>query len=253
MTATQDLEGRVAVVTGGARGIGRATCIALARRGAHVAVADLDVADAASVSDEVRAAGGIAEAFPCDVRSQTSMDALMTAVIDRLGRLDVLVPNAGVASRAFVHELEEAEFERLLDVNLLGVFRTCRAALPSLYAQRRGTIVIVASDASKEGEGGAAAYTASKFGVLGFMESLAEESRDRGVRVNAVCPTGVRTALSLTLTRADGSPYDSSSWLDPEEVAEVIAFLASDASGAMTGTSVDIPGGVRSADGSARA
>jgi NAD(P)-dependent dehydrogenase (short-subunit alcohol dehydrogenase family) len=205
------------------------------------------------VADEIVAAGGVAEAFSADVRSQASMDALVEAVVDRFGRLDVLVPNAGVASRAFVHELEEAEFDRLLDVNLLGVFRTCHAALPFLYAQGRGTIVIVASDAGKEGEGGAAAYTASKFGVLGFMESLAEEARDRGVRVNAVCPSGVRTALSLTLKRADGVPYDSSSWMDPEEVAEVIAFLASDASSAMTGTSVDIPGGVRSASGIARA
>ncbi|MEO8463643.1 MAG: SDR family NAD(P)-dependent oxidoreductase [Chloroflexota bacterium] len=240
-----ELEGRLAVVTGGAAGIGRATCLALASRGARVAIGDVDVANAIAVVEAITARGGEAAAFHVDVRDQASVDAFISAATERFGQVDIVVPNAGVASRAFVHELEEEEFRRMLDINLLGVFRTCRAALPGLYERRAGTIVIVASDAGKRGEGGAAGYTATKFGVLGLMESLAEEARTYGVRVNAVCPSGVKTALSLSLERADGTRYDSTSWMEPEEVAEVIAFLASDRSRALTGTSVDIPGGVR--------
>jgi NAD(P)-dependent dehydrogenase (short-subunit alcohol dehydrogenase family) len=132
----------------------------------------------------------------------------------------------------------------MLDVNLLGVFNCCQAVLPAFYSRGRGNIVIIASNSGKTGFASNAAYCASKFGVLGFMESLAAESRPRGVRVNAICPAGVKTRMGDGLREADGRLLDQAGFMAPEEIADVALFLASDQSRAIHGQSLNVYGGV---------
>jgi 3-oxoacyl-[acyl-carrier protein] reductase len=160
------------------------------------------------------------------------------------GGLDIVVAAAGIQRRYFVHDLPPAEFQAMLDVNLLGVYNVCQAVLPHFYARRSGNIVIIASNSGKAAYAYNAAYCASKFAVLGFMESLAAEAKPYRVRVNALCPAGVQTPMGDGLLEADGRPVDMSHFMAPEEVADVALFLASDQSRAIHGQALNVYGGV---------
>jgi meso-butanediol dehydrogenase/(S,S)-butanediol dehydrogenase/diacetyl reductase len=197
-----ELEGSVAIVTGAARGIGRGIAIELARSGCDVGIGDLlgdpDTAKAAQQTvTEVEALGRRAIAVACDVAQQSDCDALVRATREELGRLDVVVCNAGIMQIGGVSDITSEQWRRILDVNLTGVFHTCKAALPHLTEQGRGAIVNVASMAGLRAGSGRVAYSASKFGVVGLTESLAAEVAHRGVRVNCVCPSFTRSAMSI--------------------------------------------------------
>jgi len=197
-----ELEGRVAIVTGGARGIGQGIAIELARAGADIVVGDLvdraELADdAAKTVAQVEAQGRKALTVRCDVTREEDCDALVAAALEAFGRLDVVVCNAGVMGISPVAETTLEEWERVLRVNTTGTFLTCRAALPHLTSQGEGSIVNIASVAGLRASGGRSQYTASKFAVVGFTQALAAEVAKDGVRVNCVCPSSVRSAMTV--------------------------------------------------------
>jgi meso-butanediol dehydrogenase / (S,S)-butanediol dehydrogenase / diacetyl reductase len=245
----RDLDGRVAVVTGGARGIGRAIVDALAVRGADVVVADLDPDMA-----------GEAEAVRVDVTDEASVRGLVRDVIERHGRLDILVNNAGVSRSVAFVDIDEAEWDRVFAVNVKGVYLACRAVVPHMMQRRSGKIVNISSMVGKEAIPLFVHYSASKFAVLGLTQGLAKEMAPYDVNVNAVCPGVVRTPLweplldQLSATKGitrdeafdefvSGIPLGRPQ--EPEDIGEVVAFLASDRARNMTGQGINVTGGMQ--------
>ncbi|MDN7671702.1 SDR family NAD(P)-dependent oxidoreductase [Burkholderia oklahomensis] len=192
---TTPLEGQVAVVTGGARGIGRGIALSLAAAGADILLADLLDDALEATARDVRALGRRAATLKVDVTQEAQVEAMIAHTIDALGGLDILVNCAGVISIRPVAELTERDWDFVMDVNAKGTFLGCRAALPHLKAQQRGRIINVASIAGKEGFPNLAHYSASKFAVVGFTNALAKELARDGVTVNAICPGIVRTYM----------------------------------------------------------
>jgi NAD(P)-dependent dehydrogenase (short-subunit alcohol dehydrogenase family) len=242
-------QGNVAIVTGGASGIGRATVLALAREGAAVAIADINAEAAARVQAEVEAAGGRALAIPTDVSSAAAVDRLFDRVAATFGRLDILVCDAAVYLAKFIADTTEDEFDRLVAVNLKGVFLCCRAAVPHLIAAGGGRIVNVSSGAAIRGYPFTPAYSASKAGILGLSKALALELAPRNILVNVVVPGMTDTPMA----RAGVTPeqWDASSRAanplgragQPEDVADVIVMLTRAATRHMTGQTVMANGG----------
>ncbi|MEX2236819.1 MAG: SDR family NAD(P)-dependent oxidoreductase [Dehalococcoidia bacterium] len=212
-----ELNGAIAIVTGGARGIGAGIATCLAREGARIAIADLpSVREAAEgTKSQLCALGVEAETFDVDVSSETQVQAMVAAVIERFGRVDILVNNAGVIRIAPVPSMEEADWDLIFDVNVKGTFLCAKAVAPHLIAQQSGRIINLASMAGKSGSPGVSAYCASKFAVIGFTQSLAHEMGPFNVTVNAICPGEVKSymwdeVLSPVLAASRGvSPDDA--------------------------------------------
>lgn len=217
------LLGQVAVVTGAGRGIGHATAMALAREGATVVLAARTRQQLAATAAEIRETGGAALAIPTDVTQDAAVEAMVEQAIAELGRLDILVTAAGVASFGPVSGTKPADWDGMLAVNLRAVMVTCRAVLPIMIRQRRGTIINVASVAAQRAIPGAAVYTATKAGVVGFSRVLAEELRSERVRVGVLVPGAVDTPLWDAIP---GSP-DRSRMLRPADVARAAVLMAS--------------------------
>ncbi len=216
------LLGSAALVTGGTRGIGRAVAAALVGQGASVVLTGTGREPAERVATELTEAGpGRAFGTGCDVRDERSVEALAGFARDRLGRLDLLVNNAGIGIYRPVPELTLTEFREVVETNLIGAFAVIRACLPLLEASR-GAVVTIGSLAGRHPFRGGAAYNASKFGLLGMTEALMLDLRDRGVRVSTVMPGSVATGF------AGRSPGDGADWkLAPEDVAEAVLAVAS--------------------------
>ena len=196
------LEGRKAIITGAAQGIGRGIAEELARAGCDVVIGDLlDRPETAKAASEAVAAietlGRRALAVQCDVRSEDDCDALVRCATEQLGGLDILVCNAGIMQIGGVSDITSEQWKRVLDVNLTGTFQTCRAALPHMLAEGNGAIVNIASTTGLRTSGERVAYSSSKFGVVGLTQSLASEVAPKGVRVNCVCPSFVRSGMSI--------------------------------------------------------
>jgi len=217
------LEGRAAIVTGAGRGIGHATATALAREGATVVLAARTRQQLAATAAEIRESGGEALAIPTDVTQDAAVEAMVEQAMAELGRLDVLVTAAGVAAFGPVVATKPADWDGMLMVNLRAVMVCCRAVLPVMIRQRRGTIINVASVAAHRAIPGAATYTATKAGVIGFSRVLAEELRAEGVRVGVLVPGAVDTPLWDTIPN---SP-DRTRMLRPEDVARAAILMAS--------------------------
>jgi 2-hydroxycyclohexanecarboxyl-CoA dehydrogenase len=244
------LEGQTALVTGGASGIGAATVRRLAAEGARVAACDIDLEGARKLASEVGA-----EAFEMDVTDGASVSEAVAAVTGSLGVPTVLVNNAGTDEFGFFQNTDEALWQRVLDVNLVGVLRVSHALLPAMIERGGGKIVNVASEAGRVGSNGSAAYSAAKGGVIGFTKAIAREAGRYGVLCNAVAPGPIDTPLlnsapaqlgdlgrkvvdvmvGATVLRRMGQP---------EEVAAVIAFLCSDDASYVTGQALGVSGGL---------
>jgi NAD(P)-dependent dehydrogenase (short-subunit alcohol dehydrogenase family) len=256
---TEGLEGRVAVVTGGGRGIGATVASALARAGAHVVVSGRDEAALARVAAEVQAAGGRADAVRCDVARAEDVTALAAAVRRLAGPAAIVINNAGIARSAKLADTDEATWREVLEVNLGGAYRVSRAFLADVVAAgARGRIVYIGSTASKVGMSYTAAYSASKHGLLGLARSLAMELAPKGPTVNVVCPGWTDTdmagaAVANIVARTGRSAADARAELErmspqrrfvsPEEVAAVVSFLVGDAARGVTGQAWNVDGG----------
>jgi 3alpha(or 20beta)-hydroxysteroid dehydrogenase len=239
MTELQ-LDGRVALVTGGARGIGEAYVRALHSAGARVVVADvLDEAGAALAGE----LGDRARFFHLDVTDEGEWDAVVAGTVDAFGALDVLVNNAGIANAAPIEHFTLAKWNAVIAVNLTGVFLGCRAVVPQMRAQGHGSIINISSVEGMRGSHGLIGYTASKWGVRGLTQSLAVELGPSGIRVNSVHPGYIRTQMT---TRIDPASLDIPLGRpgEPGDVAGTIVFLASDASAFTSGAEFVVDGGM---------
>ncbi len=247
------MEGKAALVTGAASGIGRASALALAREGAAVCVSDINLDGAQETARLISDAGGQALARRCDVTNRDAIQAMVDATVTAFGRLDAAVNNAGISGHFYqrLHEADDESFERVIDVNLRGVWHCIKAELPPMLARESGAIVNIASVAGLIGAPKAADYTASKHAVVGITKSAALDYAKSGIRVNAVCPAYTDTAMVQGAIA--GNPIMASIMTRAipmgrlglaEEVAEAVVWLCSDASSFVTGHALVLDGGL---------
>ena len=243
------LRNKVAVVTGAARGIGRGVCLELAKEGANIVVNYVSHAEAAEqLVQELLTTGIQAEAIAADVADRDAVQNMIEAVIRRFGRLDILVNNAGIVTHAHVVDMTDADWDRVLSVNLKGVFLSSRAVLPYFIKQRSGSIVNIASMVARTGSVRHAHYAASKAGVLAFTMSLAKEVGQFNIRVNAISPGRIRSQMDPERQAREGSQWIAETPLgrlgDPEEIGRTVVFLSSDCSSFITGETINVNGGL---------
>lgn len=255
---TDSLSGRVALVTGGSKGIGRAVALALADAGADVAVCARKMADLEPVAEAVRAKSRRALAFVCDMTYAEQVNRLPAAVAEALGPIDILVNNAGASeSHKFVGHPDDL-WARMLEINLTSVYRVCKAVVPGMIERKWGRIITIASISSKVGARYVAAYTASKHGVLGLMRALAVELNPYHITVNAICPGYVDTPMTdasvANMMARTGKPEaemrrfleatnPQGRLITPEEVAAVAVMLAGEAARGITAQAINVDGG----------
>lgn len=257
------LGGRVAVVTGGGRGIGEAIVAELAARGAWVAVWDLDGNRAAAVAGAIGPPGGegvsssdtdagrASIGIAADVTSATSVAAAVSRTVAELGPIDIVVNNAGIDVIAPFLDTDESDWDRIIAVNLKGLFTMCKAVLPGMIERETGTIINLGSDAGRVGSSGEAVYSATKGGVIAFTKTLAREHARHNITVNCVCPGPTDTALLDQVAAASQKLYDGLARAiplrrigQPADIAKVVAFLASDDAAYMTGQTLSVSGGL---------
>ncbi len=220
---TKQLEGQVALVTGAGRGIGRAISLALGVAGAHVVAAARTRPEIEAVAQEIGAASGRASAWPVDLSSEVEIVALFDFIREKVGRLDVMVNNAGIGLFGPVQDFAAADLDRLYAVNVRGTFLCCQQALKLMIPQRSGYIINLSSVVGFKGYPRQAGYTAAKHGVMGLTKSLAVEAQPHGIRVSVISPGGVDTGMA-----GDARPdLDRSVLLRPEDIAHTVMFLLS--------------------------
>ncbi len=246
---SSSLQGKVAIVTGASRGIGRACAVELARRGARVIVNHRDsAAGAEETLAALQAAGGEGRVIRADVALIADANALIKGALDAYGRLDLLVNNAGTTRDMLLAMMKEEDFDRVIAANLKSVYNCCKAAMRPMMKQRSGRIVNMTSVVGLAGQAGQTNYAASKAGIIAFTKSLAKEVGSRGITVNAVAPGYVATALTnglpeeLKAKAIEMTPLGR--FGTPEDVAYAVAFLCSDEAGYITGHVLTVDGGL---------
>jgi 3-oxoacyl-[acyl-carrier protein] reductase len=243
------LSGQIALVTGASRGIGRAIAERLARDGALVLINYLqNQAAAEDALTRIAADGGRAELWRFNVAEGAEVHTAVQDIVDRHGKVDILVNNAGLALDNLLLRLKEEEWERVMNVNLKGVFLCTKAVVRSMVRQRAGRIINLTSVVAQTGNPGQAAYTAAKAGVIGFTKTIAKELASRAITVNAVAPGFIETDMTGTLPEQVKTGYLSlipaGRWGTAAEVAEVVTFLASPLAGYITGQVINVNGGM---------
>ena len=249
-----NFEGKTVIVTGGGGGIGGATSKRFAKDGAKVAVFDMNVEAAQKVVDEIKAAGGVAQAFKCNITDRAEVDAAVAAAEASLGPIAVLVNNAGWdVFKPFVKTVP-AEWDKLIAINLTGALHMLHAVLPGMAERKYGRIVNVASDAARGGSSGEAVYSACKGGLVALSKTLAREHARQSITVNVVCPGPTDTALLAGVAEGARDPaklieaFKSAIPLgrlgQPDDLASAIAFFGSDDAGFITGQVISVSGGL---------
>jgi len=242
------LRNKVAIITGAASGIGLATAHVFAAEGARVVLADIDAGRTEMASAAVAQAGGETLAVRVDVTDRESVDAMVAATLARFGRIDCLVNNAGITKDSRLVKMTEQQFDSVMSVNLKGVFHCTQAVVPTMLEQESGVILIASSVVGLYGNFGQTNYAATKAGVIGFAKTWGRELGPKGIRTVAVCPGFVATPILETIPPAvmqkmvDKVPMGRLG--QPEEIARVYAFLASDDASYINGTTIEVSGGI---------
>ncbi len=242
------LQGRIALVTGASQGIGRACALELARAGATVALAARSADKLAALADEITAAGGQAAAFTLDVASEDSLKSGAKAVLEHYGKVEILVNNAGITRDGLMMRMKRVDWDDVLNTNLTGAFLLTQALLPAMLKNRWGRILNITSVVGRTGQAGQVNYASSKAGLIGFTRSLAREVASRGVTVNAVAPGYIETPMTAVLDDKQREAMMATIPLGrpgtAEDIAQSVAFLASDAAAYITGHVLDVNGGM---------
>ncbi len=250
----QKMKNKIVIVTGGAGGIGGATCRRFAAEGAKVAVFDMNFEAATQVAQDIQAAGGQAAAFKCDITQRAEVDAAVAATEAQLGPIDVLVNNAGWDVFKPFTKTTPDQWERLIAINLTGALHMHHAVLPSMAARKSGRIVNISSDAARVGSSGEAVYAACKGGLVAFSKTIAREHARHGITVNVVCPGPTDTALFADYKEGAGNPEKLLEAFtraiplgrigQPEDLPGAILFFASDDAAFITGQVLSVSGGL---------
>jgi 3-oxoacyl-[acyl-carrier protein] reductase len=241
------LRDKVSIITGSARGIGRATALKFAAEGAHVVVCDLDRTSIDAVVKTITGQGGKASGFVVDVTDRGSIDAMVSAVIAKYGRIDTLVNNAGIVQDARMINMTDDQFDKVIDVNLKGTYNCTKAVIDAMLMQQSGVILNASSIVGIYGNFGQTNYAASKFGVIGMAKTWAREFGRNGIRANAVCPGMIETDIikgipdKVLQTITERVPLGRLG--KPEEIANTYAFLASDEASFINGAVIEVSGG----------
>jgi len=241
------LKDKVSIITGGGRGIGRATALKFAREGAIVALCDMDQASVDEALAAIRAEGLQAMGFIVDVTRRATIDAMVQAIMAKHGRIDVLVNNAGIVMDAQLKKMSDAAFDKVIDVNLKGTYNCARAVVDIMIEQGSGVILNASSIVGIFGNFGQTNYAASKFGVIGMVKTWARELGKKGIRANAVCPGFVETSIISSIpekvldTMRERVPMGRLG--KPEDIANTYAFLASDEASYINGAVIEVSGG----------
>jgi 3-oxoacyl-[acyl-carrier protein] reductase len=242
------LKGKVAVITGGAQGIGYATARKFLDEGAAVALVDQSTDALQAARSSLKVNGEIIETFTVDVTRRDQLDEMVTQLRGRFGRLDVLVNNAGITLDARIQNMTDEQFDRVIDVNLKGTYNSSKAMLAPMLEQGSGVILNASSVVGLYGNFGQTNYAASKFGVIGFVKTWARELGPKGIRCNAVCPGFIATHILETIPQRVLSQLTERVPLKrlgrPDEVANVYAFLASDEASYINGAVIEVAGGL---------
>jgi len=243
-----NLQGRIALVTGASQGLGRACAQALAQAGATVVLAARNEVKLAEAVAEIEASGGQAAAFPLDVASEESIKAGAKAVLERFGKVEILVNNAGITRDGLMMAMKRADWDNVLGTNLTGAFLLTQAVLRPMLKNRWGRIVNISSVVGRTGQAGQVNYAASKAGLIGLTRSLAREVASRGITVNAVAPGYIETPMTAVLDAQQRAAMMAQIPLGragtDAEIAQAVVFLASEAAGYITGHVLDVNGGM---------
>jgi 3-oxoacyl-[acyl-carrier protein] reductase len=242
-----DLSGRIAIVTGASRGIGRGIATMLAARGAHV-IAAARGENARQVADEIAAAGGRSETAALDVTEAGAPEALVAAAIERHGRIDILVNNAGIARDQLMLRMKREDWDAVIATNLTAAFALTQAVLKPMIRQRAGRVICISSVVGQSGNAGQANYAASKAGLIGFAKAAALEVASRGITVNVVAPGLIETDMTRAMTGSAREEWASKIPLrrlgTPDDIAAAVCFLASDEASYITGHVLAVNGGM---------
>jgi 3-oxoacyl-[acyl-carrier protein] reductase len=242
------LKGRIALVTGASQGIGRACALALAGAGATVALAARNEAKLAEVAAEIEAAGGKAAAFALDVASEESIKAGAKAILERFGKVEILVNNAGITRDDLVLRMKRSDWDDVISTNLTGAFLLTQAVLRAMLKNRWGRIVNISSVVGRTGQAGQVNYAATKAGLIGMTQSLAREVAARGITVNAVAPGYIETPMTAVLTPEQTAAMMAAIPLGragtEADIANAVIYLASEGAGYVTGAVLDVNGGM---------
>lgn len=243
-----ELEGKVALVTGAAQGIGRAIALLLAENGADVVISDINLEKAQETAQEIQGIGRKSLAIQVNVADSKDVERMIETIVEEFGRIDILVNNAGITRDRLILRMTEEDWDAVLDVNLKGTFNCTKSAIRYMAKQKSGKIVSIASVSGEMGNPGQANYAASKAGVIGFTKTIAREFASRGINVNAIAPGFIQTAMTDAIPEKARESLKQMIPMErlgrPEDVAQAVLFLVSERSSYITGQVLNVNGGI---------